>query len=106
MFTFYRYTFFYILYPVGVSGELLVYWTSLGYVGRTKMWSLELPNKLNFSISLWTGILLVMLVYIPRKLISQLNKNYSLESLNNKKVRQRRWYYSFKKTSLPKLRLY
>lgn len=63
----YRYTFFYILYPVGVSGELLVYWTSLGYVGRTKMWSIEMPNKLNFSFSLWTAIFLIMLVYIPCK---------------------------------------
>lgn len=60
-----RYTFFYILYPVGVSGELLVYWTSLGYLGRTKMLSIEMPNKLNFSFSLWTVIFLVMLVYIP-----------------------------------------
>lgn len=63
-----RYTFFYVLYPVGVSGELLVYWTSLGYVGRTKMWSIEMPNKLNISFSLWTAIVLVMLVYIPCKL--------------------------------------
>lgn len=69
MFTVYRYTFFYVLYPLGVTGELLVYWTSLGYVGRTKMWSIELPNRLNFAFSLWTAIFLVMLVYIPCKLI-------------------------------------
>ncbi|KAL5241137.1 hypothetical protein ACI65C_008547 [Semiaphis heraclei] len=60
-----RYTFFYVLYPVGVSGELLVYWTSLGYVGRTKMWSIEMPNKLNIAFSLWSAIAMVMLVYIP-----------------------------------------
>jgi len=60
-----RYTFFYVLYPVGVTGELLVYWTSLGYVGRTKMWSIEMPNKYNISFSLWTVILMIMLVYIP-----------------------------------------
>ncbi|XP_060864970.1 very-long-chain (3R)-3-hydroxyacyl-CoA dehydratase hpo-8-like [Metopolophium dirhodum] len=60
-----RYTFFYVLYPVGVTGELLVYWTSLGYVGRTKMWSIEMPNKLNISFSLWSAIAMVMLIYIP-----------------------------------------
>ncbi|VVC27736.1 Hypothetical protein CINCED_3A010148 [Cinara cedri] len=60
-----RYTFFYVLYPVGVSGELLVYWTSLGYLGKTKMWSIEMPNKYNFSFSLWAAICIVMLVYIP-----------------------------------------
>jgi len=53
------------LYPVGVSGELLTYWTSLEYVGRTKMWSIEMPNKLNISFSLWTAIFLIMLAYIP-----------------------------------------
>lgn len=66
----FRYTFFYVLYPVGVSGELLLYWASLGYIGRTKMWSLELPNRLNFSFSLWTAIVMGMLVYIPCKSIN------------------------------------
>ncbi|KAL4098544.1 hypothetical protein QTP88_023132 [Uroleucon formosanum] len=60
-----RYTFFYVLYPVGVTGELLVYWTSLGYVGRTKMWSIEMPNKLNIAFSLWSAIATIMLIYIP-----------------------------------------
>ncbi|XP_025419862.1 very-long-chain (3R)-3-hydroxyacyl-CoA dehydratase hpo-8-like isoform X2 [Sipha flava] len=60
-----RYTFFYILYPLGVTGELLVYWTSLGYIGRSKMWSIELPNRFNFAFSLWTAITLIMLSYIP-----------------------------------------
>ncbi|XP_050546407.1 very-long-chain (3R)-3-hydroxyacyl-CoA dehydratase hpo-8-like [Daktulosphaira vitifoliae] len=60
-----RYTLFIILYPLGVSGELLIYWTSLNYVGKTKMWSLELPNKYNIAFSLWTVIAFVMFIYIP-----------------------------------------
>lgn len=60
-----RYTFFIFLYPIGVSGELLTYWTALKYVERTKMLSIEMPNKYNISFSLWTVILMVMLVYIP-----------------------------------------
>lgn len=60
-----RYTFFYVLYPVGVSGELLIYWTSLGYIGRTNMWSIQMPNRLNISFSLWTVIAFIMLIYIP-----------------------------------------
>jgi len=66
---FYRYTFFIVLYPIGVSGELLTYWTALKYIERTKMLSIEMPNKYNISFSLWTVILMVMLVYIPRKFI-------------------------------------
>jgi very-long-chain (3R)-3-hydroxyacyl-CoA dehydratase len=60
-----RYTFFYVLYPVGVTGELLVYWASLGYLERTKMWTIEMPNKLNIALSLWSAIAMVMLIYIP-----------------------------------------
>ncbi|XP_050443447.1 very-long-chain (3R)-3-hydroxyacyl-CoA dehydratase hpo-8-like [Adelges cooleyi] len=60
-----RYTFFIILYPLGVTGELLVYWSSLGYVERTKMWSVELPNRFNFAFSLWTAISILMFIYIP-----------------------------------------
>lgn len=65
----YRYTFFYVLYPVGVTGELLIYWTSLGYIGRTNMWSIEMPNRLNISFSLWTVIAFIMFIYIPRKFV-------------------------------------
>jgi very-long-chain (3R)-3-hydroxyacyl-CoA dehydratase len=88
-----RYTFFYVLYPAGVSGELLTYWTSLEYVGRTKMWSIEMPNKLNISFSLWTAIFLIMLAYIPlfpqmyMHMVHQRQK--TLGSLDSKKVQKK-----------------
>uniref|UniRef100_A0A336MB45 Kinesin-like protein n=1 Tax=Culicoides sonorensis TaxID=179676 RepID=A0A336MB45_CULSO len=42
-----RYTTFIILYPIGVTGELLCFYWAQSYVRETKLWSLEMPNQLN-----------------------------------------------------------
>ncbi|XP_026676791.1 very-long-chain (3R)-3-hydroxyacyl-CoA dehydratase 2 [Diaphorina citri] len=44
-----RYTFFIALYPIGITGELLCIWWAQSYVAETKLWSMELPNALNFT---------------------------------------------------------
>jgi Protein tyrosine phosphatase-like protein, PTPLA. len=62
-----RYTFFTVLYPVGVTGELLCLYAAQSYVANNKLWSLEMPNKLNVTFSYHYFLLFTMLLYIPRK---------------------------------------
>jgi len=62
-----RYTFFTVLYPVGVTGELLCLYAAQSYVANKKMWSLEMPNKLNVTFSYHYALLFTMLLYIPCK---------------------------------------
>ncbi|RZF36620.1 hypothetical protein LSTR_LSTR007323 [Laodelphax striatellus] len=60
-----RYTFFIALYPIGVTGELLCFYWAQHYVAKTKAWSYELPNTLNFTFSYNYFLLAVMFSYIP-----------------------------------------
>ena len=64
-FFFFRYTFFIIAYPVGVTGELLVSWAGLGYAHQTRVMSVELPNRLNATFCFPLVIGAIMLLYIP-----------------------------------------
>jgi hypothetical protein len=61
------YTFFTVLYPVGVTGELLCLYAAQSYVASKKLWSLEMPNKLNVTFSYYYVLLFTMLLYIPCK---------------------------------------
>ncbi|XP_044618084.1 very-long-chain (3R)-3-hydroxyacyl-CoA dehydratase 1 [Equus asinus] len=60
-----RYTFFIILYPVGVAGELLTIYAALPYVKKTGMFSIRLPNKYNVSFDYYYFLLITMASYIP-----------------------------------------
>ncbi|KAG8432164.1 hypothetical protein GDO86_016706 [Hymenochirus boettgeri] len=60
-----RYTLFIILYPMGVTGELLTIYTALPIVKKTSLYSISLPNKYNFSFDYYTFLILVMISYIP-----------------------------------------
>uniref|UniRef100_A0AAY4C1A3 Very-long-chain (3R)-3-hydroxyacyl-CoA dehydratase n=1 Tax=Denticeps clupeoides TaxID=299321 RepID=A0AAY4C1A3_9TELE len=60
-----RYTFFIVLYPMGVTGELLTIYAALPYVQKTGLFSVTLPNKYNFSFDYYTFLILTMLSYIP-----------------------------------------
>ncbi|XP_029461166.1 very-long-chain (3R)-3-hydroxyacyl-CoA dehydratase 2 isoform X1 [Rhinatrema bivittatum] len=60
-----RYTFFIVLYPMGVSGELLTIYSALPVVRKTGLYSISLPNKYNFSFDYYTFLILVMVSYIP-----------------------------------------
>lgn len=62
-----RYTFFIVLYPMGVTGELLTIYAALPYVQKTGLYSITLPNKYNFSFDYYAFLIVVMLSYIPRK---------------------------------------
>ncbi|XP_043930849.1 very-long-chain (3R)-3-hydroxyacyl-CoA dehydratase 2 [Protopterus annectens] len=60
-----RYTLFIVLYPMGVTGELLTIYTALPYVRKTGLYCIVLPNKYNFSFDYYTFLILVMISYIP-----------------------------------------
>eukprot|EP00112_Aurelia_sp_Birch-Aquarium-sp1_P015875 Seg3552.2 transcript_id=Seg3552.2/GoldUCD/mRNA.D3Y31 product=Very-long-chain protein_id=Seg3552.2/GoldUCD/D3Y31 len=60
-----RYTFFFVLYPMGVAGELMTIWKALPVVKETGILSIQLPNVLNFSFSYYYFLIFVMICYIP-----------------------------------------
>lgn len=60
-----RYTFFIILYPIGITGELLCIWAAYQFVSETGMWSTTLPNPINFTFDYGYFLLASMLAYIP-----------------------------------------
>ncbi|XP_074766383.1 very-long-chain (3R)-3-hydroxyacyl-CoA dehydratase 2 isoform X1 [Athene noctua] len=60
-----RYTLFIVLYPMGVSGELLTIYAALPFVRQSGLYSISLPNKYNFSFDYYTFLILVMISYIP-----------------------------------------
>jgi len=61
-----RYSLFYILYPIGVYGEMKVLYDSLPGIERGNFFSTELPNSWNFSFSFATYIrLFLYCLYLP-----------------------------------------
>ncbi|XP_310375.5 very-long-chain (3R)-3-hydroxyacyl-CoA dehydratase hpo-8 [Anopheles gambiae] len=62
---FLRYTTFIVLYPTGVTGELLCFFWAQSHVANTKQWSIEMPNTYNFTFSYLYFLWAVMLLYIP-----------------------------------------
>lgn len=60
-----RYTTFIVLYPTGVTGELLCLYWAQSYAQKNKIWSIELPNTYNFTFSYFYFLWIVMLLYIP-----------------------------------------
>ncbi|XP_077274197.1 3-hydroxyacyl-CoA dehydratase 1 [Temnothorax americanus] len=61
-----RYTLFVILYPLGVTGELLCFYAAVRYASANPdSWSYILPNKWNFTFSYLYFLISIMLLYIP-----------------------------------------
>nr|XP_002131038.1 very-long-chain (3R)-3-hydroxyacyl-CoA dehydratase 2-like [Ciona intestinalis] len=59
-----RYTLFIVLYPLGVTGELLSLYYSLPHVQNSGLYSLYLPNNLNFSFNYYYVLLGMFPVYV------------------------------------------
>lgn len=76
-----RYTFFIVLYPMGVAGELLTIYAALPYVQKTGLYSVALPNKYNFSFDYYTFLILTMVSYIPCKCVFMYSIIFSLRFL-------------------------
>ncbi|XP_011634290.1 very-long-chain (3R)-3-hydroxyacyl-CoA dehydratase 2 [Pogonomyrmex barbatus] len=61
-----RYTTFIILYPLGITGELLCFYSAIKYAtANPDSWSYTLPNKWNFTFSYLYFLVTVVLTYIP-----------------------------------------
>ena len=60
-----RYTFFIILYPIGVTGEILTVIAAIPFVKKTGFYSLSLPNPLNIAFSLLYFLYFMLVMYLP-----------------------------------------
>lgn len=60
-----RYSTFTVLYPLGVTGELLCMYCAKQETLETGMWSISMPNQFNVIFSYSYFLLFVMLLYIP-----------------------------------------
>lgn len=78
-----RYTFFIVLYPLGVSGELLILYTLILLLRRTGDLSYQLPNQLNISFSPDVILVIFMLSYVPCKLLKKYY--HTFQQQNSKK---------------------
>lgn len=63
----FRYTTFIILYPIGVTGELLCIYAAQKEVGETKIFTIEMPNAVNFIFDYQKFLWILMFLYVPCK---------------------------------------
>lgn len=60
-----RYTLFIVLYPMGVTGELISYYRAIPVAIKMNRFSIRLPNAYNFSVDfVWLSYFIFML-YVP-----------------------------------------
>jgi len=62
--TWVRYSLFFVLYPSGISGEVLTMWKSMDYFNGHPSYTMSLPNKWNLAISLYSSIWVFLLVWV------------------------------------------
>ncbi|KAH7970824.1 hypothetical protein HPB49_015822 [Dermacentor silvarum] len=62
-----RYSFFLVLYPTGVSGEIVTMVAALPYIRKRGLFTYSLPNHLNFSFDYYIFVILVIASYLPCK---------------------------------------
>lgn len=60
-----RYSFFLVLYPTGVSGEIVTMVAALPYIRKRGLFTYSLPNQLNFSFDYYIFVILVIASYLP-----------------------------------------
>lgn len=60
-----RYSFFIVLYPIGITGELICCYRALPHYSITQSFSTALPNNWNFTFNFHYLIVIIMLTYIP-----------------------------------------
>lgn len=60
-----RYSGFLVLYPLGVSSELAMVWLALPVIRLKGLWSIHLPNPINFALSYDIICVLAVAAYLP-----------------------------------------
>ncbi|CAG9863277.1 unnamed protein product [Phyllotreta striolata] len=63
--TWLRYSTFIVLYPIGITGELLCIYAAQQEVGENKLYTISMPNRLNFIFNYQHVLVFLMLLYIP-----------------------------------------
>ncbi|CAJ1005604.1 putative Protein tyrosine phosphatase-like protein, PTPLA [Leishmania naiffi] len=63
--TWLRYSAFMVLYPVGITGEIGCLYKALPYIKKHKPWTVEMPNKLNFTFSWYNCVWFILLGVYP-----------------------------------------
>lgn len=63
--TWLRYSAFMILYPVGITGEIGCLYNALPYIKEHKPYSVEMPNKWNFTFSWYNCVWFILLGVYP-----------------------------------------
>lgn len=64
-FLYYRYSTFLVLYPLGITGELLCMYHSLPEVHEKKLFTISMPNAWNFVFNYYYFLIFYMFLYIP-----------------------------------------
>lgn len=62
----FRYSTFIVLYPIGVTGELLCLYAAQKESRETGLFSIDMPNMFNVLFYYDYYLIVVMLLYIPR----------------------------------------
>jgi len=63
--TWLRYSGFLILYPLGAGSEMMLLYKAMPYIRERGLWSLTLPNKLNFAFDFYKVCWVLLLLYLP-----------------------------------------
>ncbi|XP_028128663.1 very-long-chain (3R)-3-hydroxyacyl-CoA dehydratase hpo-8 [Diabrotica virgifera virgifera] len=63
--TWLRYSLFVVLYPIGITGELLCLFWAQKEVGENSLYSVTMPHKYNFIFNYQHVLVFIMLMYIP-----------------------------------------
>lgn len=61
----FRYSTFLVLYPLGITGELLCMYHSLEEIAEKQLFTVSMPNKWNFIFNYQYVLIFYMLLYIP-----------------------------------------
>lgn len=62
---FLRYNLFYVLYPLGMAGEIMTIVNAIPYIKQTNIFSISLPNDYNFVFNFYYVSLFWILLYLP-----------------------------------------
>jgi len=60
-----RYSLFIVLYPSGITGEVLSLWAALPYVLVHSVWTVALPNPHNLVFNYYIALWVMLAVYLP-----------------------------------------
>eukprot|EP00871_Galdieria_phlegrea_P003823 jgi/Galph1/4441/GphlegSOOS_G3115.1 len=63
--TWIRYSAFLILYPLGAGSEMLIIYNAMPFIKERRIWSISLPNKLNFAFDFYSLCWFLLFLYLP-----------------------------------------